>query len=76
MDISQTGNVLRMSFEHHPNLTGILECLGGNRFLCTYNDPIFGIKVIPFTTDGNQVKSLKLTVADFIEDTEYVFVKQ
>jgi CubicO group peptidase (beta-lactamase class C family) len=76
MDISKTGNVLRMSFEHHPNLIGILESLGGNRFLCTYNDPIFGIKVIPFATEGNKVKSLKLTVAEFIEDTEYVFVKQ
>jgi hypothetical protein len=76
MDIFKSGDKLRMTFEHHSKLVGILESLGGNRFLCTYNDPIYGIKVIPFATAGNQVKSLKLTVAEFIEDTEYVFVKQ
>jgi CubicO group peptidase (beta-lactamase class C family) len=76
MDISKSGNRLKMTLEHHPNLTGNLECLGGNRFLCTYSDPIFGIKVIRFITDGTQVKSMKLRVADFVEGTEYVFDKK
>jgi CubicO group peptidase (beta-lactamase class C family) len=76
LDIVLSGNNLRMTFEHHPNLTGILEGLGGNRFLCTYNDPGFGIKVLPFKIENNRVKSLVLRVADFVEFTEYEFVKQ
>ena len=76
LNITLTGDQLKMTFEHHPNLTGILECLGGNRFLCTYNDPIYGIKVLPFKIENNQVKSLHLRVADFVDFTEYEFVKQ
>jgi hypothetical protein len=76
LDIVLSGNNLKITFEHHPNLTGILECLSGNRFSCTYNDPAFGIKVLPFKIENNQVKSLVLRVADFVEFTEYEFVKQ
>lgn len=76
LDISLTGDQLKMTFEHHPNLTGKLECLGGNRFLCTYSDPVFGVKVLPFEIENNQIKSLQLRVADFVEFTDYEFVKQ
>lgn len=76
LDISLTGDQLKMTFEHHPDLTGKLECLGGNRFLCTYSDPVFGVKVLPFEIENNQIKSLQLRVADFVEFTDYVFVKQ
>lgn len=76
LDISLKGSKLKITFEHHPNLYGVLECLGGNRFLCTYNDPIFGMKILPFKVENNQVKSLKLYVADFVDFTEYEFVKQ
>jgi CubicO group peptidase (beta-lactamase class C family) len=76
LDISLAGNQLKMTFEHHPDLSGELEYLGGSRFLCTYNDPAFGIKVLPFKIVNNQVKSLKLRVAGFVEYTEYEFVKQ
>jgi CubicO group peptidase (beta-lactamase class C family) len=76
LDIALTGNKLMMTFEHHPDLTGKLECLGGNRFLCTYNDPAYGIKTLPFQIENNQVKSVRLHVADFVDPTEYKFVKQ
>ena len=76
LDITVTGDQLKMTFEHHPNLTGTLECLGGNRFLCTYNDPVYGIKVLPFKIENNQVKSMHLRVADFVDFTDYEFVKQ
>ena len=67
---------LIMTFEHHPNLNGKLECLGGKRFFCTYNDPTFGKKIISFEIKNDSVKSLKLRVADFVDLTEYEFVKQ
>jgi CubicO group peptidase (beta-lactamase class C family) len=76
LNISMTGKLLKMSFEHHPDLTGTLEYLAGNRFLCTYSDPTFGIKAIPFEIENSQVKSLRLRVADFVEFIDYKFVKQ
>jgi hypothetical protein len=71
-----TGKLLKMTFEHHPDLTGTLEYLAGNRFLCTYSDPTFGIKAIPFEIENSQVKSLRLRVADFVEFIDYKFVMQ
>jgi len=76
LDIRNTYENLTMTFEHHPDLSGKLECLGGNRFLCTYSDPAFGIKVISFKIENDRVKSMKLRVADFVDFTEYEFVKE
>jgi CubicO group peptidase (beta-lactamase class C family) len=75
LNISTAEGSLVMKFEHHPKLQGKLEPLGGNRFSCIYNDPVFGRRVIPFTTDNGKVKSLTLSVADFIEFTTYEFTK-
>ena len=50
--ITKRGNALEMSFEHHPDLKGKLESIGDDRFLCTFSDPIYGIRVIPFITEG------------------------
>ncbi len=74
-DIKKNGEALEISFEHHSNLKGNLECLGGNRFVCTFNDPIYGVRVFPFVTDENKVKSFTLSVHPFIEFTTYEFVK-
>lgn len=73
--ISAASDHLTMTFQHHPNLQGKLEPLGGDRFVCTYNDPVFGRKVIPFTTEGGKVKSMTVRVADFVEFTPYEFYK-
>lgn len=66
---------LEMTFEHHPDLEARLDYMGDNRFLCTYSNPLFGIKVFPFVIDGEMVKSFTLSVADFLEHTTYQFVK-
>ena len=76
MNITITGKNLLMKFQHHPNLTGKLEPLGGNRFLCSYSDPEFGIKVLPFTISNGKVKSVTVKVADFEDFTPYEFIKQ
>lgn len=76
LDIAREGSTLIISFEHHPSLKGKLESLGGNRFLCTYSDPVFGIKVLPFSIENSKVKSMTLGVADFVEMTTYEFIKQ
>ncbi|MFL5788114.1 MAG: serine hydrolase [Flavisolibacter sp.] len=76
MNISISGHYLMMKFQHHPNLFGKLESLGDNRFLCTYNDPTFGAKVLPFTIEKGKVKSVTVRVADFVEFTPYEFIKK
>jgi CubicO group peptidase (beta-lactamase class C family) len=70
----ETGSLV-MRFEHHKGRSGILEPLGGNRFFCTYSDPLFGMKKLEFTVENNKVKSLLVRVADFVEFTPYEFVK-
>lgn len=74
--IKAENNKLNIYFSHHPGLIGQLEPRDGNTFLCTYSDPEYGIKVIPFTVENNQVKSVTITVNDEIEFLPYEFVKQ
>ena len=53
-----------------------LEALGGNRFFCTYSDPLYGRKVLTFTVENNKVKSITVRVADFVEFIPYEFYKK
>ncbi|MBD0299695.1 MAG: DUF3471 domain-containing protein [Nitrososphaera sp.] len=75
MNIALQNGKLMATFEHHKGRYAELEALGGNRFLATFNDPIYGIKVWPFTIEGGKVKSVTVTVADFVEFTPYEFYK-
>lgn len=75
MNIKIEDGKLIMRFEHHKGRFGTLEPLGGNRFFCTYNDPLYGMKKLEFTVAGNKVKSLTVKVADFVEFTPYEFIK-
>ena len=73
--LSKVNDYLLLKLEHHSELLGTLQPLGGNRFLCTYSDPVFGRKVLTFTQTGNTIKSMTLRVADFVEFTPYEFIK-
>ena len=75
-EINQQENYLELSLEHHSKLKGKLEYIGNNRFLCTYSDPTYGIKVFPFEIENGKVKSFNLSVDDFIETIPYRFVKK
>lgn len=75
MNIKIENATLIMRFEHHPGRYGTLEPLGGNRFFCTYSDPLFGKKKLSFTVENKKVKSLTVKVADFVEFTPYEFKK-
>lgn len=75
MEAKVENGKLVIRFEHHKGRYGTLEALGGNRFLCTYSDPLYGVKVLPFTVEGGKVKSITVTVADFVERTPYEFIK-
>ncbi len=62
-------------FQHHKGRFATLESLGGSRFLATFNDPLFGVKVWPVQVQNGKVKSITVRVADFVEFTPYEFVK-
>lgn len=76
LDMKKDGNSLKLIFQHHSNLTGKLEPLGGNRFLLSFSDPLFGIKPVHFEVENGAVKNFILQVADFVEFTPYEFVKK
>jgi CubicO group peptidase (beta-lactamase class C family) len=76
MNIKLENGQLIMRFEHHPGRYSKLEPLGGNRFLSTWNDPLYGVKVLPFTVENGKVKSITVRVADFVEFTPYEFYKK
>jgi CubicO group peptidase (beta-lactamase class C family) len=76
MNIKNEGGQLVATFEHHKGRRAVLEALGGNRFLATFNDHLYGTKVWPFTIENGKVKSVTVTVADFVEFTPYEFYKK
>lgn len=76
MNISTSNGKLIAVFEHHKGRWAELESLGGNRFLASFNDPLYGVKVWPFTIENGKVKSVTVTVADFVEFTPYEFYKK
>ena len=75
MNMTIEAGKLIMRFEHHQGRYGTLEPLGGNRFFCTYSDPLYGMKKLEFETAVNKVKSITVRVADFVEFTPYEFIK-
>ena len=75
MNIEMQNGKLVATFEHHKGRYAELETLGGNRFLASFNDPLYGTKVWPFTIENGKIKSVTVTVADFVEFTPYEFYK-
>lgn len=76
MTIASENGKLTARFEHHKGRFATLEPLGGNRFLATFNDPLYGINLWPFTTADGKVRSVTVTVADFVEFTPYEFYRK
>ncbi|MEZ4961065.1 MAG: serine hydrolase [Saprospiraceae bacterium] len=76
IDMVKDGDGLKLTFQHHPKLIGRLGPLGGDRFLLSFNDPLFGVKTVHFTTENGRVKTFTLALADFLEITTYEFVRK
>jgi CubicO group peptidase (beta-lactamase class C family) len=76
MNIELKNGKLVATFEHHKGRYADLEALGGNRFYAIFNDPLYGRKIWPFTIENGKVRSVTVTVADFVEFTPYEFFKQ
>ncbi|MFT4022336.1 MAG: serine hydrolase [Flavihumibacter sp.] len=76
MNITMENGKAVARFEHHKGRFAILEPLGGNRFLASFNDPLYGIREWPFRIENGKVLSVTVSVSDFVEFTTYDFVKQ
>lgn len=76
MTITQgEANGLEARFEHHPKMFVKMQPIGGNRFFATFSDPIYGKTVFPFTFQGGRITSVRVKVADFVEQDPYIFKK-
>jgi CubicO group peptidase (beta-lactamase class C family) len=75
MTVAIKNGKLVATFEHHKGRYAELEPLGATRFLASFNDPMYGNKVWPFSIENGKIKSVTVTVADFVEFTPYEFYK-
>lgn len=75
VNIKESQDGLEMTFDHHSELIAYLKPLGENRFLCSFNVPLYGTHVYKFETKNNKVKQFTFKVADFLEYTTYDFIK-
>lgn len=71
--IGEDKGKLVMYFSHHPQLLGYLYPREKSTFLCTYSDPEYGIKVIPFTIKDKKATSVTVSINDFIDFQKYEF---
>ncbi|MFN3445729.1 MAG: serine hydrolase [Bacteroidia bacterium] len=76
VDVKLVKGKLQLFLEHHPNNVGKLDFINDNRFLCTYTDVTCGVEPLSFNIENNQVKSVTVKVADFIDYLPYEFVKE
>lgn len=74
-DIKKKKGKLIVSFEHHPGLEATLKYIGRNRFLCSFNTPVFGECVLPFKTEGKNVIEFTLPLPSSLDPLKYRFVK-
>jgi len=76
MILKEENGKLLMGMEHHPHIGAVLEFREANTFLCTYNNPVFGIRVFPFEIKNEKVISFNASVNDFLDFMPYTFTKQ
>ncbi len=74
--VKEEKGMLKIYFQYHPQLVGNLAPMKDNRFLCTFSDPEYGVKVFPFETVGGKTTAVTITVNNFIDFFEYKFIKQ
>lgn len=75
VQVSLEKGCLIIAMTRHPGMSAKLEPLGGDRFLCTYSNPTYGIRDVFFTTSGGKSTSLTLKCADFVDFQPYLFHK-
>ena len=54
---------------------GKLEYMGDNKFLCSFNSPLWGIQPAPFTIKDGKVQSITISVSENVDMMAYEFEK-
>ncbi len=75
IEIKEEKGKLVIHFSHHPHLTGNLEPLGENKFVCNYNPVAWGVKETPFIVVDGKVQSVVISVNGGIDYLPYEFKK-
>jgi CubicO group peptidase (beta-lactamase class C family) len=76
IDIIEDGDVLRVRFNSHRNLTATLQYMDNDEWMITYNPIMYGIFSTKFKIENSKVKSIDIKVSDFIEYDPYTFIKK
>jgi CubicO group peptidase (beta-lactamase class C family) len=76
VNVTMDDKKLILHLSRHPNMVGTMECLGKNQFLCSYSNPVFGVKINEFKVKNGAVKALTVRVADFVDFLPYEFLKK
>jgi len=72
--IAKEGALL-MKFQHHATLEGEMHFMEEGKFLCSFNQSIYGKIVIPFTIENGEVKGMEFSVDENVEPHSYDFDK-
>ncbi|HEX6193691.1 MAG TPA: serine hydrolase [Chitinophagaceae bacterium] len=75
ISISKSGNTLVCRFQHHPNLTGVMEYMDNNEFRLTYSNIAYGIYPARFVMENGKPISVIIKANDFVESDPYLFTR-
>jgi CubicO group peptidase (beta-lactamase class C family) len=76
INISQTGNQLKINFGTKPELAATLDYLDNGEWLMQYNNIEYGIFIIRFDIAGGVVRSVTTRQNEFVEFDPYTFIKK
>jgi len=75
MMVNTMDGKLACTFEHHPMMFGKLEYMGDDKFLCSFNSPLWGIQQVPFVIKDGKVESVTVSVNPSVDMMSYEFTK-
>lgn len=75
VSITKESDILQLVLKNQKDITGTLEYIGEDNFLCKFSHYEYGNVVVPFTMGNKTVKSFELLI-DNIEGNRYIFIKE
>ena len=76
MTMTQKDNHLVARFNSHKDLVANLNYLGNDEWLLQYENVLYGVFAIKFSTNNGKVNSVEIKANDFVEYDPYTFTKK
>ena len=76
VEIKNINNEPVLYFSKHTGVTGKLNYIGNNEFMCEYSYKTWGIQKLKIEIKNDEVKSINIKVNDFVDYLEYEFKKK